>query len=407
MPIPDLIKPASLDELRDTVAGALAGRTPLAVIGNGTKAGLGRPVQAEATLGTERLAGVDLYEPEELVMSAGAGTPLAVIEAMLDERGQELAFEPPDYGAVLGGSAGRQTIGGVFATNLGGPRRVKAGAARDHLLGVQCVTGRGEAIKTGGRVVKNVTGYDLCKLLAGSHGTLAVMSRVTFKVLPKAETSTSLLVFGAGCDGLLARLRRAMGSSYDISGAAMLPAEAAARSAVEAVRLPAEAVAALRLEGPGPSVAYRLANLETLLEGEGVRYGQLDDEASKVLWREIRDVALLPGQRPLWRLSIPPRAGEELGAALKALAEERIYDWAGGLVWLVPADDPLDAGRELRRLMAPLGGHATLVRAPDETRAAAEIFQPQPGPLAALTRRVKASFDPEGILNPGRMYAGI
>jgi glycolate oxidase FAD binding subunit len=403
----DIVLPTSLDELRDTVAGALAERTPLEVMGRGTKRGLGRPVESRHILSTERLSGVDLYEPEELVMSAGAGTPLVEIEGMLAERGQELAFEPADYGALLGGEPRRQTIGGVFACNLAGPRRIKGGAARDHLLGLQCVTGRGEAIKTGGRVVKNVTGYDLCKLLAGSYGTLAVLSRVTFKVLPRAETAATLLVSGGDERLLLGRLRRAMGTSSDVSGAALLPALAAGRSTAQAVSLPGAMVAALRLEGPAPSVAYRLGELETALGGDGLRFERLDETDTSTLWREIRDVRLLAPQRPLWRLSIPPASADELAPWLAQLSLERLYDWAGGLVWLALKPDWTEAGPTLRRAFDGRGGHATLVRAPQESRAQTDVFQPLAASLAGLTSRVKQSFDPERILNPGRMYAEL
>ena len=197
------------------------------------------------------LAGISLYEPDELVMSAAAGTPLALIESELAERGQELAFEPADYGALLGGGAGRQSIGGVFACNLAGPRRLKSGAARDHLLGLHCVTGHAQEIKTGGRVVKNVTGYDLCKLLTGSYGTLAALTQVTFKVMPRAEASLTLLATGPGEPALLALLRAATGTPCEISGAAYLPPLAAGRSRVDMVRSAARGVAAIRLEGFG------------------------------------------------------------------------------------------------------------------------------------------------------------
>ena len=207
-------------------------------------------------------------------MSAAAGTPLALIEAELAERGQELAFEPADYGALLGGEAGRQSIGGVFACNLAGPRRLKAGAARDHLLGLHCVTGHGQEIKTGGRVVKNVTGYDLCKLLTGSYGTLAVLTQVTFKVMPRAEASLTLLATGPDEPTLLALLRAATGTPCEISGAAYLPPLAAGRSRVDMVRPAARGVAAIRLEGFAPSIAYRSGLLQQLLDGPGHRLRQ-------------------------------------------------------------------------------------------------------------------------------------
>jgi glycolate oxidase FAD binding subunit len=347
-----------------------------------------------------------MYEPEELVMTAAAGTPLREIEAELAESRQELAFEPADYGAILGGEPGRQTIGGVFACNLSGPRRMRTGAARDHLLGLRCVTGLGQSIKTGGRVVKNVTGYDLCKLLTGSYGTLAVLTELTFKVMPRAETEATLLLWGLPETDLLAILRRAVGSSHDVSAAACLPALAAGRSATDALHM-GRTLAALRLEGPGPSVDYRLQRLEEELAAPGLELGRLGEQDSRTLWREVRDVRLIPQGRPLWRLSIAPADAAELAAWAAEFAPERYWDWAGGLLWLSPKPAWADAAQTVRNALEGRGGHATLIRADEHTRARVPVFQPQPEPLAALTRRVKASFDPKGVLNPGRMYAGL
>lgn len=400
-------RPADLTGLTALVAEAAAEGRPVEILGNGSKRGLGRPVEAAWRLELSGLRGIPMYEPEELVMTAGAGTPLAEVEAELDARGQELAFEPADYGAILGGAAGRQTIGGVFACNLAGPRRLKAGAARDHLLGLRCVTGRGEAIKAGGRVVKNVTGYDLCKLLTGSYGTLAALAEVTFKVMPRAETEATLLLSGASEAGLLAALRRAVASSHDVSAAACLPPLAAGRSAaLQAVGASGRALAALRLEGPEPSVRYRVERLEAELTG-GFEFGRLGAEESRALWREVRDLRVLTQGRPLWRVSLPPSAASEIAGWAAEFAQERLWDWSGGLLWLAPREAWADAADTVRAALAGCGGHATLVRAAEETRRQVPVFEPQPPALAALTRRVKASFDPKGILNPGLMYAGV
>lgn len=396
--------PAALSEL---VAWAIAEERPLEILGAGTKRGLGRPVEAAQAVSTAGLAGISLYEPDELVMTAAAGTPLALIEAELAERGQELAFEPADYGALLGGEPGRQTIGGVFACNLTGPRRIKAGAARDHLLGLHAVTGHGHLVKTGGRVVKNVTGYDLCKLLTGSYGTLGVMTQVTFKVLPRAETSRTVLAAGPDELTLLALLRAATGTPCEISGAAYLPPLAAGRSAVAFVREACRGMAAIRLEGFGPSVAYRAGELRRLLARPVVEFAEIGHEETQTLWREIRDAALLTPALPLWRLSVPPTAAGELAAWTAELTSERLFDWAGGLIWLGLRPEWAREAETIREALVGRGGHATLVRAPEALRREVEPFQPQPAPLRALTERVKRSFDPKGILNPGRMHEGI
>ncbi len=403
------IRASTAAELREVVAAALAAGTPLEVLGRGSKRALGRPLELEAAVQVDGLAGIGLYEPEELVMAAACGTPLAEIEARLADNQQQLAFEPPDYGLLLGGAGGQATIGGVFACNLAGPRRIKAGAARDHLLGVQAVTGRGDLIKSGGRVVKNVTGYDLSKLLTGSYGTLGIMTELTFKVLPAAAETWTLLLAGLGHERAFGALRQALGSAHDVAGAAYLPAAAAARSAVAPVAAAAAGVAALRLEGPAPSVHYRAEALGELLTAAGGELDRLDAGASATLWREIRDVVLLPGEAPaLWRVSLAPTAGGSLIDRLaRALDLAWLADWAGGLLWLAVQGAEDGGAAAIRTALAGADGHATLIRGSRALRSAVPVFQPQAPALARLTARVKDSFDPQRILNPGRMYADL
>ncbi|MBN9073796.1 MAG: FAD-binding protein [Rhizobiales bacterium] len=395
--------PTTAAEVLDAVAWAAAEEAPLEVVGHGTKRGIGRPVQAGHTLDLSGLSGVTLYEPEELVLSARAGTPVAEIAALLAENGQEFAFEPMDYGPLLGGAAGRGTVGGMLAANLSGPRRLKAGAARDHVLGIYAVSGRGEAFKSGGRVVKNVTGYDLSKGLAGSWGTLAVVTDVTFKVLPAAETEMTLVVHGLDDDRMAAALAVAMGSSCEVSGAAHLPMGIAERVAGGA--LGEGSTTLLRIEGFGPSVAYRVGRLRDLLEGVPA-IDAIEAETSKTVWREIRDCAPFADgtARPVWRVSVAPSEGWKLALALRMEAPaSAFFDWQGGLVWLrMEEDDP--QAELVRSLVAKCGGgHATLVRAAAAWCTSVPVFEPQPPALAALSLRLKDEFDPKGILNPGRM----
>jgi glycolate oxidase FAD binding subunit len=407
----DNLKPRDAKDVEAAVQWALAEGKALELVGHGSKRAIGRPAQTDLTLDLSALAGVTLYEPEELVLSARAGTPLAEIEALVAAKGQQLAFEPMDYAAILGGIAGRGTIGGALAANLSGPRRIKAGAARDHFLGLSAVSGRGETFKSGGRVVKNVTGYDLCKLIAGSWGTLAAMTEVTIKVLPGPETEATVLIRGLDPARAVAAMTSAMGSPCDVSGAAHLPAGVAARVPAGEIAGAGSAVTALRLEGFSPSVAHRKHMLAALMTPFG-DLATVEAPVSRTLWQAVRDVTPFAGregaERPLWRLSTAPSRGAELGAMIARQGEaEMLYDWAGGLVWvaLVASDD---AGAALvRRAVAAAGGHATLVRAPAPLRAAADVFAPQHAAVAALTKRVKESFDPRGVLNPGRMWAGV
>ena len=404
------LKPRDTAEVEQAVQWALAEAKTLEIVGAGSKRAIGRAAQWDVTLDLSGLSGITLCEPAELVLSAKAGTPLVEIEALLASNAQELAFEPLDYGPLFGERPGAATIGGVIAANLSGPRRVKAGAARDHFLGVTAVSGRGETFKSGGRVVKNVTGYDLCKLLAGSWGTLAAMTEVTVKTLPSAETEETLLLLARDDAAAAQAMTAAMGSFADVSGAAYLPAGPASR--VGELSALGGGVAALRLEGVGPSVAHRKELLAKLLAGFG-NLESLSATASRALWRAIRDVAPFAaggpsGDRYVWRISTAPARGVDVGRKLREAAQaESFYDWAGGLIWaaLPPTDDAGVA--RVRAVVGATGGHATLIRAPAAVRAKLDVFEPQNPALAALTKRVREGFDPRGVLNAGRMWAGV
>ncbi len=405
----DHFKPRDETDLVEVIAWAADRQTPLELVGGGSKRGIGRPLQTAHTLDLSGLTGITLYEPDELVLTAKAGTPVAEIEAALEAQDQELAFEPMDYGPLLGSEAGA-TIGGLVAGNVSGPRRIKAGAARDHVLGIHAVSGRGEAFKSGGRVVKNVTGYDLSKGLSGSWGTLAAFSEITVKVLPRAEAEVTILIAGLSEAEAAAAMNAAMGSSADVSGAAHLPATLATRSGVEAVSAAGLSVTALRIEGIGPSVAYRARHLVALFDGPGT-ISRLETEESRALWRGLRDVRPFAGEdrRPVWKISVAPDTGHHLVETLAGSMDgDAYYDWSGGLVWLAVEPGEDGGAAAIRAAIADEGGgHATLIRGAPDLRARIPVFQPQAVPLGALTRRLKESFDPRGILNPGRMYAGV
>lgn len=397
--LPALV-PRNAAEVLDAVREAAARESPLEIAGQGTKHGYGHAVPARQRLDLSALSGLVLYEPDEIVLTVQAGTPLAEIDAALAAEHQELAFEPMDYGPIYGLPPGGGTIGGALAANLSGPRRIKSGAARDHVLGVKAVSGRGEAFKSGGRVVKNVTGYDMSKALAGSFGTLAVMTELTLKVLPRAEASATLVLRGLDDRSAVDLLCAAMGSPAEVSGAAHLPLAAA--GALPA--LGADAATLIRLEGFRPSVLYRA---DRLLEsvGAGHEIARLDDDASTALWRSIRDVAPFAGSpRALWRISTAPASGPDFAQAIaRQYAIRHFFDWSGGLVWIEIADAlPDDGAVFIRETVAKYGGHATLVRAA-HADSAVRRFHPQEPALAELSARIKAQFDPLNILNPGRM----
>lgn len=393
-----ILTPATEEEACTVVAEAAAAAMPLALEGNGTKAAIGRPNQTERTLSARALSGVTLYEPAEMVIGARAGTPLAEIETTLALRNQALPFEPMDYRPLLG-TTGEPTIGAVAAGNISGPRRIQAGAARDSLIGIRIVNGRGEAIKSGGRVMKNVTGLDLVKFVCGSWGTLGFLTEVTFKVLPRPERAATLVLRGLDDTQAVAVLSAALGSPYDVTGAAHLPAG-----------LGAGAQTLIRLEGLAFSVDHRAGELRRLLRRAGPA-DLIEGEASAAIWRAVRDVEPLiePTDNAVWRISTAPTRGPDLaGVVGRLLPGSRWYfDWGGGLVWLScpPGKDAGSAA--IRAAIHQYGGHATLIRAPDEIRAVVEVFQSESEPLRKLTLGLKASFDPKSIFNPGRMWAGV
>jgi glycolate oxidase FAD binding subunit len=403
--------PADITELRDAVAAALTAEEPVEVVGGGSKRGLGRPLQTAHTLDLSRLSGIRDYAPSELVLTAGAATPLAEIERALDEAGQMLAFEPPDWRGFLGvpdEDTTGPTLGGILATNLSGPRRIKAGAARDHFLGFRAVSGRGEIFKAGGKVVKNVTGYDLSKLMAGSYGTLAALEEVTVKLLPRPEAVATVLFTGIEPAAATRLMAAALGSPHEVSGAAYLPAGTAMPLALPLC----PGLVGLRIEGPAPSVAFRRDSL--LREHEAAGMAQtLADSESIAFWRAIGEVAPLAatGERAVWRISVAPARGAELAEAIaRTLDVVWFLDWGGGLVWASVAEVADGGAQAIRRaIRGPDGhgtGHATLVKGSPTLRRAVAVFEPQPAPLAALSRRVKDAFDPAHILNPGRMVEG-
>ncbi len=396
-----LSEPADEAALSSAVAAAHAAGEPVLVQGAGTKLGMLRPVQAARSLTTRNLTGATLYAPKELVFAARSGTPVQAVAAMLAEHGQHLIAEPPDYAALLGTAPGTQTLGGIVATNLAGPRRVAWGAVRDHVLGLRAVDGTGTLRRSGGRVLKNVTGLDMCKLLTGSHGTLGILTEITLKVLPAPESSGSLLLAGLEPARAVAALAAALGSPYGVSGAAYLPAEAAARIGLSG---PATLV---RIEEFRTSVTYRLARLREDLAAFG-QPDLLDEAASIAAWAAIRDAAVLPADAAdaVWRISVRPSRGPAVLAAAAAASARGYLDWGGGLVLLAaPATQAVHLA--ITAAVVAAGGVWTLLRAPEPLRAALDVVPREPPALQAIARRVKAVMDPKGILNPGRLTAGM
>jgi len=385
-------RPADETQLSELIANCSVRGETLELMSGGSKRGYGRPLRTMHTLDLSGFAGIRLYEPEELVLTAGAATDLGEIERALAAAHQHLAFEPPDWRHFWGSNA-PPTLGGVIACNLSGPRRLRDGAARDHHLGFHAVSGRGEQFKSGGRVVKNVTGYDLSKLIAGSFGTLAAVTEITVKTLPAPEETRTVMLRGLDDATALAAMTAAMGGPYEVSGAAHLPGDATL----------------LRVEGHAPSVVARCEALAAALSSFGT-VDIVDRDASLTRWRHIRDALPLANLADcaVWRVSVPPSAGPMLVSALsRQIAFKHFYDWAGGLVWLAVTGATDGGAAAIRAALPEDNGHATLLRASDAMRETVPVFQPLAPALAALSARVKSTFDPTHILNPGRMYKDV
>ena len=404
--------PRDPKDVEQIVRAAIASEQSLEIIGHGTKRGIGHPVATNAVLDLSALHAIVDYEPNELIITTQAGAPVADVKSLIDSKNQQFAFEPMNTSVLLGGAKDAGTIGGMIGAGLAGPRRISAGGIRDHLLGVHAVSGFGDSFVAGGKVVKNVTGYDLCKLIAGSWGTLAVMTEVTLKVMPRPESERTLVLRGLDHINANKAMTAAMTSPFDVSGAAHLPGSALRTTTGTLASLGAEdhSVTLIRLEGINVSAGHRANSLRAQLAST---YGDAEmiEDASEI-WSDIRDVTpfAADGPRalwPVWRIVCPPASGGKFGEALvRETGGEVIYDWAGGLIWA--ALPPHDAAQavSLRGRVTAIGGHATLIRASDEMRRTIDVFHPQAAGLAALGERVRKSFDPTHILNRGRMIRG-
>jgi glycolate oxidase FAD binding subunit len=405
----DTLKIRDAGDVEEAVRAAIAGEQPLEIVGHGSKRLIGQVMATNAVLDLSALSAVSAYEPQELIITVQAGAPLADVMSLLDSKNQQFAFEPVQLASLLG-TPDRGTVGGMVGAGFAGPRRIKAGGVRDHLLGAHAVSGFGEGFKTGGKVVKNVTGYDLCKLLAGSWGTLAVMTEVTLKVMPRPEAESTLLLRGLDPVAANRAMTAGLGSPFDVSAAAHLPTCALRGEVAGLDRLgsPGEAVTLLRLEGIAASVRHRSASLAEALKPFGA-VELVEEATSQAAWSAIRDVQPFAasgplGAWPVWRIICPPASGGALGEALvRESGGEVIYDWGGGLIWA--ALPPKSDGQAVlvRQRASALGGHAMLVRGSVELRREIDVFHPQPAGLAGLSERVRNSFDPRRILNRGRL----
>ncbi len=395
------ISPKSESEVADAVREAAEKGASFEILSGGTKRAMGRPVAAETILDMRAISGIVKYEPEELVLNVRAGTPIDDIEAALGEKNQMLGFEPAHWGALFSENASAATIAGIIATNACGARRVRAGAVRDHVIGCRFVNGFGEAVKAGGQVIKNVTGFDIAKLMCGAFGTLGVLTEITLRVTPKpAHVATFALKNCAPQEGLAA-LRRAAGLPIEATGLSYVPAAAFAGS--QEGLSGGDGTALIRIEGTRPALDEKLTLLRQAFAGED--RAVLDDAMTAALFSGIGDGAVFANRAlDIWRLCVPQSAAHEALTASKA--EFWYADWAGGVLWLgLSASNEVSS--RLRQITMTVGGYATLMRASETARASLPVFEAEAPARAELTHAVKAAFDPKRLFNPGRMYKDV
>lgn len=394
------LAPQSESHVVDAVRGVSEKNAALEIVAHGTKRAIGRPVSANTILDTSAISGIVKYEPEELVLTVRAATPMREIEAALAEKNQMLGFEPADWGPLFGAAPNAGTIAGVVATNACGARRVRAGAVRDHVIGCRFVNGSGEAIKAGGQVIKNVTGFDIAKLMCGAFGTLGVLTEVTLRVTPKpAHMATFALKNSAPKEGLAA-LRRAAGLPIDATGLSYFPAMAFGET--QGALAGGSGAALIRIEGTRPALDEKLSVLRHAFAG--VERAVLDDGTAALFKGVSNGAVFAQRETDIWRLCVPQSAAHE---ALSTSGASFWYaDWAGGVLWLgLPADEA--TATRLRSITMTVGGYATLVRGSAEARANLAVFETEAAARAELTRSIKAAFDPKRLMNPGRMYRDI
>jgi glycolate oxidase FAD binding subunit len=384
----DMLAPTCEADVADAVADAMRAGQKLAITGGGSKSAIGTSTASTALIMTG-LAGVIDYDPAELVLTVKPGTPLATVEQLVSEAGQMLAFGPFDHGPIFGQPIGSATIGGVVAAGVAGSHRLSGLGTRDHLLGFRAVSGRGEAFAAGAKVVKNVTGYDLPKLAAGSWGRLFAMTELTLKVMPRPVASAYLALHGLDNHQAIHALSLAMGSQANVAAAAHVPADI----------FDGESVTLLHIQGFASSVAARCQMLESLLSDYGM-LRRMTDQEGQACWDDLRTLSPLGASSPLWRINIAPRRAADLIASMHGLAARCLFDWAGGLIWMVSEAE----ATIIRNAVSAEGGHATLIRAAASIRASIPAFHPQPAGITALEERVRRAFDPFGVFETGRFF---
>ena len=402
----NIFKPNSREEITQIVKNCYKKNIPLEINGLQSKKNIGRNFQSEKTLDLSGYSGIIEYKPEELFIKVKSGTPVKEIISALDKNNQQLAFEPNDFGFIFSGSSNEGSIGGVVACNFSGSRRFKSGSARDHLLGFQGINGKGETIKSGGTVVKNVTGYDLCKLLSGSFGTLTVLTELSVKVLPKPETNKTLIINNPHLKKALEYFDITLSSSIDPSGGVFYP-EYFRKNFIFNDLTQKGALIGLRVEGPVNSVDHRIEKLRKELDVLNNEFSILEQEQSNIFWEKTRKLQVFTSlQGSLLRVVVPVSETFEVIQNLKKYKINYFLDWGGSLIWLQIDEINTKILREIKEIVQKAAGYLTVIKIEEDMKATIDIFTVDPIKYK-MSEKIKKSFDPKRILNPGKMYSGI
>ena len=402
----NIFNPSSREEIAEIIRNCYKKNIPLEINGSKSKNKIGRNFQAEKTLDLTSYSGIIDYKPEELYIKVKAGTPINSIIEELDKHDQQLAFEPVDFGFLFNGKSNNGTIGGVISCNFAGPRRFKVGSARDHLLGFQGINGKGEIIKSGGTVVKNVTGYDLCKLISGSFGTLSVLTELSVKVLPKPQTSKTLIINNPHIKKAIEYLGTALSSSSDPSGGVFYP-EQFDQSFTFNDLTHKGALTAIRIEGPSNSVDHRIKNLSAELDLLENEYSILESVQTKIFWNKTKNLEIFSNSKKnLLRIVVPISETLSVLQKMKPFEINYFLDWGGSLIWVELEKISLKILREIKDITQQHSGYFTIIKVEDDLKASADIFTIDPIKYK-ISEKIKKSFDPKRIFNPGKMYSGI
>ncbi len=402
----DILKPSNEDDLQQIIKHCYKKDLPIQIVGTGTKNEIGKKLQCAKILDMSNISGIIEYKPEELYITVKAGTPIKLVQDELRKNNQHLAFEPTNFSEIFNKSLSEGTIGGTLSCNFSGSRRFKVGSARDHILGFKGYNGKGEKIKSGGTVVKNVTGYDLSKLVTGSFGTLLALSEITLKVLPIQADIKTIIISGLALENSLGIMDSAISSSNDPSGAVFYPANLRNNFVFNDLTHPGS-ITAIRIEGTKTSTEQIVNNLFENLVLKEKKTTILDITQSEIFWEETRAIKVFAkNEKNILRAVVPPSETVNLINRLKTFHSSYFIDWGGSLIWLELDYLSHQKIEQIRKRVVEANGYLTVIKSPENIKSSSEIFTIDPIKFK-ISQNLKKSFDPKRIFNPGKMYTGI